>query len=78
MSKYHNFIIKHRILFYFIADITFALFMSLFYFIVCSEESFWMFSHLKLTLIFMFLWMGFPFAIWIYERICKKHKQPSS
>lgn len=70
--KIKHYIIKHRILFYFIADIVFALIMSLFYFIFCAEESLWVFSHLKLTIVFLMLWLGFPFAIWVYERINKK------
>ena len=66
---------KHQIIFYFTADIVFALIMSLFYFIFCAEESFWVFSHLKLTLILLFLWLGFPFAIWVYERMRKRQTE---
>ena len=72
MSK-HQFIIKHRILFYFLADIEFTILMSLFFFIFCANESFWVFTHFKFTIILLFLWLGLIAAIWTYERICKKY-----
>ena len=47
--------------------------MSLFFFIFCANESFWVFTHFKFTIILLFLWLGLIAAIWTYERICKKY-----